>query len=156
MKSVDDKNYPLPCFGSRGSPVRIRPPRLARITQKKPGFRPPKDPGFTSLDCPDLLPGKSNKGWIGCEIAQALLTALFIAALCLSLPVPAAEPEPGHSCKAWGEWLAEIGRLSELRSGIVEAMETASDEELLALADSDIEWRARILRLMQNPPGGKP
>jgi hypothetical protein len=80
-----------------------------------------------------------------------VMSKLFIA-VAMALAIQAGAAEPSDNCKAWLNWLADIARLEELRADIAKAIETAEGDEIYGLLDSDIEWRARILRLMQNPP----
>jgi hypothetical protein len=68
---IDETTGQGDCFGSRGSPVRVRPPRVSEITQENADFRPPKMGDFTSPDVLASPHGKSQKAgekWgIPCE-----------------------------------------------------------------------------------------
>jgi hypothetical protein len=63
---IDETTGQGDCFGSRGSPVRVRPPRVSEITQENADFRPPKTGDFTSpdvLESPHWKSQKAGKKW---------------------------------------------------------------------------------------------
>lgn len=99
--------------------------------------------------CGELGNGVRNNPASATAFRSPGLFTLLIAAF-LSLPAFAGD---GTTCKEWLDWLGSISMFEELR--VTAVAEILKRDGYYAAVDADIEWRERIITLMNNPPGKK-